>query len=181
MESLRRRDAMPDAAKLYYAGRLVGQTRHPEGLRAVLSGFFRLPVEVVEWIGHWIALPANCRLRLGQSPTSGVLGISATIGDRIWNCQHKFRIVLGPVDLANYQRLLPGGDSLQRLVALVRNYLGDELLWDVKLILKAAEVPPIQLGMLGQLGWTTWLGGAERRQDADDLCLVPLANSALAS
>ena len=40
------------------------------------------------------------------------LGFSATIGDRVWDCQTQFRIVAGPMDLADYQRLLPGGESL---------------------------------------------------------------------
>jgi type VI secretion system protein ImpH len=38
------------------------------------------------------------------------------------------------------------------LVAWVRNYVGDELLWDVNLILKKEEVPPLVLGEGSQTG-----------------------------
>ena len=43
------------------------------------------------------------------------LGVSATIGEYVWDCQTKFRIVAGPMSLANYQRLLPGGLSLDQV------------------------------------------------------------------
>jgi carbon starvation protein len=43
--------------------------------------------------------------------------------------------VRGPLDRAQFQRMLPGGPSLKKLTALVRNYAGDEHLWDLRLIL----------------------------------------------
>jgi type VI secretion system protein ImpH len=101
----------------------------------------------------------------------GQLGISATIGDRVWNCQTRFCIVAGPMSLADYLRLLPGGASLTRLVSVVRNYVGLELDWDLKLILRQADVPQTKLGSLGQLGWTTWLLSSPAATDAADLVL----------
>ena len=46
MPAMRRRDAVPDEAKLRFAGHLSCQTRHADGLRALLEAFFRIPVEV---------------------------------------------------------------------------------------------------------------------------------------
>ena len=43
-------------------------------------------------------------------------------------------------------RMLPGGDSLVRLKDWARNYIGDELVWDLQLILKKEEVPAASLG-----------------------------------
>jgi type VI secretion system protein ImpH len=123
-------------------------------------------------------LPENGRCRLGRSPETGTLGLTAIAGARVWGCQQKFRIVLGPVDFAHYRRLLPGGESLRRLVALVRNYTGDELNWDLNLILKREEVPASKLGGAGRLGWSTWLGRRQAESDADDLMLDPLAHGA---
>ena len=178
MESLRNRDAVPDVAKLQYAGLLACQTHHAEGLQAIIEDFFRLPARIKEFVGAWMDLPKNGRCRLGQSPETGTLGLTAIAGARVWGCQQKFRIVLGPVDFAHYQRLLPGGDSLRRLVALVRNYIGDELNWDLNLILKREEVPALKLGGSGRLGWSTWLGRRPAESDADDLMLDPLAHAA---
>ncbi len=172
MASLRDRDAMPDLAKLHYAGRLACQTRHAEGLEAMLADFFKLPVTIEPFVAHWLELPVDCHCRLGESPETGTLGVTTVIGARVWDCQHKFRIRFGPLSLADYQRLLPGGISLERLAAIVRNYVGDELRWDLHLLLRKAEAPPLTLGAkTAQLGWTTWLLGQPLARDADDLCL----------
>lgn len=175
MKSLCHRDAMPDRAKLFYAGRLACQTHNAEGLRAVLNDFFRLPIQIRQFVGHWIQLPTPSLCRLGRSRTNATLGKTATIGTRVWDCQHKFRIVIGPVGLSDYLRFLPIGNTLALLVAFVRNYIGDELEWDVKLILRSEEVPSVNLGKAGWLGWTSWLGKRGEREDADDLLLDAFA------
>lgn len=174
MPSLRERDAVPDLAKLHYAGHLVAQSRHAEGLTALLTDFFRLPVALEEFVGHWLWLPEDTRWRLGGSPLTGTLGFSATVGERVWDRQYKFRVRFGPLGLEEYRRMLPGGESLRRLVAMLRNYLGDELDWDVNLILKRDEVPPLKLGAQGRLGWTTWIASRPFATDPADLMLEPL-------
>jgi type VI secretion system protein ImpH len=75
--------------------------------------------------------------------------------------------------LKAYQRLLPGGQSLRRLIAWVKNYTADELTWEVQLILLEKEVPLLKLGAIAQLGWTTWLTSKPLGRDADDLVLQP--------
>jgi type VI secretion system protein ImpH len=61
------------------------------------------------------------------------------------------------------------------LTALVRNYLGDELDWDVNLILDRNAVPPFPLGGPARLGTTTWLSGRRPDTDPADLVLRPAA------
>jgi len=172
METLRDRDAMPDLAKLFFAGHLANTTRHADGLAAMLEGYFEVPVTIEEFVPEWLELPSDCRLMLGMSG-GGVLGESATIGGSIYQCQHKFRILIGAMSLDAYQRMSPGGDSLKQLVAIVRNYIGHELDFDLQLILQRDDVPPIDLGMAGALGWTTWLGERTVDSDADDMVINP--------
>ncbi|HET6235196.1 MAG TPA: type VI secretion system baseplate subunit TssG [Acetobacteraceae bacterium] len=177
MDSLRDRDAMPDLTKLHFAGHLACQTRHAEGLSSILSEFFHVPVRVECFVGAWLALPDADRTRLGQSPRTAALGHTALLGGRVWSRQHKFRIVIGPLDLIDYRRLLPGGLSFHRLIPIVRNYVGDTLIWDVNLILRREQVPSICLGRQGQLGWTTWLTPRNASTDAADLFLDASADS----
>ena len=165
---VRHRDAMPDLAKLHFVGHLGCQTRHAEGLAAILSEFFRMPVRIECFIGGWLPLDGRDRTALGDSPRTSGLGQSIVLGARVWSRQHKFRVVFGPLGLADYLRLLPGGTSLHRLIPVVRNYAGDVLIWDVNLILKAEEVPPLRLGRQGRLGWTTWLVPRRSAADAAD-------------
>ena len=177
MDSLRDRDAMPDLTKLHFAGHFACQTRHAEGLSSILSAFFDVPVRVECFLGTWLAMPEADRTRLGSTPRTAALGRTALLGGRVWSRQHKFRIVMGPLDLADYRRLLPGGRSFHRLIPIVRNYVGDTLIWDVNLILRREQVPPIRLGREGQLGWTTWLMPRNATADAPDLFLDASADS----
>jgi type VI secretion system protein ImpH len=175
--SMTDRDAMPDLTKLHFAGLLAGQTRHAEGLGQILSAFFTMPVRVESFHGTWLTLPSADWTRLSDGAPTAELGRSAVLGGRVWSRQHKFRVVFGPLDLNEYERLLPGGLSFHRLVPIVRNYAGDALIWDVTLILRAAEVPAIRLGRQGRLGWTTWLMPRRNAADAADLHLEASADS----
>jgi len=74
-----------------------------------------------------------------------------------------------------YRELLPGGERLQELIELVRTYVHDEFVWDVRLILRGEEVSSVELGKHGRLGWTSWLPTESARGDVDDLLFDPLA------
>ncbi len=175
-ESFDNRDLMPDLAKRRFAGRLGHHARNEDGLLAIVSSFFNAPVEIQPFIGSWLRLEPEEHWRLGDHKVNARLGQSTSLGGRVWTRQDKFRIRIGPMGLDEYERLLPGGESLPRLVAIVRNYIGDELDWDVNLVLKEFETPPAQLGKAGRLGWTTWIGQREK-QDAYDLYLTPLTSN----
>jgi type VI secretion system protein ImpH len=166
--ALRDRDRLPDVAKFFHVGALIRQTRNAEGLRAILLHFFRVPVQLEEFVGQWMALDERERTRLGGE--GATLGSAAVAGSHVWDRQSKFRIRLGPLTLRQYEAFLPGGTLVQKLVDWVRLYLGFELAWDVRLILRKGEVPPLVLGKQGRLGWTTWQGQRHSDTDADDLC-----------
>ncbi len=174
--TLRDRDAMPDSAKLYHAGRLSSEIKNPEGLEAVLEDFFGERVCVREFQGEWMSLAVEDRLYLGRSQNSSTLGLNATLGRSVWGAQSRFRIVVGPLGLPAFERFLPGSAALKQLTAIVRGYVGFELQWDLQLILKRSEVPGAQLGMGARLGWTSWSASGARAGDADE---VVLANTAL--
>lgn len=173
--TLRDRDAMPDPVKLHYAGRLSAQTRNPEGLRTVLEDFFGERVQIREFQGEWMTLSEEDRLYLGQSPWSGTLGSSTTLGRRVWGAQSRFRIVLGSMTFQAFERFLPGSPALEQLSAIVRNHVGFELEWDLQLVLDREQVPGVRLGAGARLGWSSWLGAKARSRDADDVVLTQKA------
>lgn len=175
--ALRQRDAMPDLSKLHFAGLLANQTRHAEGLAAILAAFFTMPVRVEQFVGAWLTLTPSDHTSLGAGDDAARLGGGALLGRRVWSRQHKFRLVFGPLDLADYERLLPGGISFRKLIPIVRNYAGDTLDWDVQFVLDRDDVPDTRLGSYGRLGWTTWLKPRRSLRDADDLILHAGADS----
>ena len=171
MESLQNRDAVPDWAKLYFSGRLISQARNAEGLGAIIEEFFGIRAQIQTFRGHWLTLPPESVCRLGESPSSGSLGVTTIVGARFWDCQLKFRVRLGPMKLADLRRMLPGGDSFKRLKAWVLNYISEEFFWDAQLVLKKEEVPATTLGGSSALGWTCWLKSVPMARDAEDLVL----------
>lgn len=170
-KSLRNCNAVPDHAKLFFAGHLGRQVRNADGLAAMLTGFFRVPVKVEQFVGHWMSLPTHERTALGNRSHGWGLGQGAVIGKRVWDRQHKIRIVLGPLSASQYQSFLPDGANFLALRDLLRTYTCQEMERDVRLVLKRAEVPGTPLGSATQLGWTTWLRPRSALLDAEDLVL----------
>ena len=172
LEQLLHRDSVPDHAKLCLSGRLVQQSRNAEGLEAIIQDFFAVRTEVHTFIGRWLKLPRNSVCKLGATPETGKLGSTIIAGSTIWNCQMHFRLRLGPMKLSDLRRLLPTGPSFKRLRDWVKLYAGDEFTWDAQLVLAREEVPEVQLGKAGQLGWTTWLKTQPFERDAEDLVVA---------
>jgi type VI secretion system protein ImpH len=170
--SVRDRDAVPDNAKRFLAGILSRGVKNAEGLTLLLHQHFGVPVRIQGFVGHWMQLRPADRTHLGVgnlAEPSAQLGVSATIGSKVWDRQSKFRVLLGPLSLARYESFLPGSTALPVLRDWVRQYLGLARVWDVRLILAGPEVPAARLGRgtagggSARLGLTSWLGGASRR------------------
>jgi type VI secretion system protein ImpH len=172
--ALQGRDEIGDFAKLHFAGLMANQRRPAAGLVTILRAYFKLPVGIEQFVGHWMKIPLDGQTRIGMQDRGNRLGTSAVLGRTVWDCQHKFRLVIGPLDYDDYQRMLPGGDSMSRLLAWVRNYAGMVLDWDVRLILKQEQVPRLALGAR-RLGWTTFVSGVPAGRDSDQLLINPTA------
>lgn len=172
MPSMLGRDTVPDVAKLHFAGRLGPQTRNAGGLAALLSDYLQVPVQVEQFVGHWMTLPADGLCALRSGPDAPVLGQTTVMGKKVWNTQHKFRLLIGPLDLEQTRRLLPGGDSLKRVQDWVRQYVGLAMDWDVNLIVKKEQLPGLRLGS-APLGWTSWLSSKAPLADDRQLLINP--------
>ncbi|BBQ01077.1 hypothetical protein BSFA1_62050 (plasmid) [Burkholderia sp. SFA1] len=175
----RARDAVSDHARLHFAGLMNMQTRPAEVIESIASALLRAPVRVEPFRGHWMTLPREERTALracatrfsSQAAGFAQLGRGAVLGARAWDRQHAFRLVIGPLTLAQYEAFLPGGAALPVLAALVRRHLNGELAWDAQLVLLAGEVPTAQPGRYGRLGYSAWIGRREHRADRADLAL----------
>jgi len=175
------RDTLPDTAKLNQAGLLGQRSRHPEGLRKLLSHYFGVPVKVKQNVGHWLMLQDAERNHVGTASGRARalrLGRSATIGHKVWDRQYCFRVVLGPLTLTQYLGFLPGTPGWRRLYDWVTLYAGLDKRWDVELCLAGPQVPAPRLGRHLRLGLTSWAGaGLRPPQDRSDLRLRPELNA----
>ena len=182
----RNADAVPDAAKRYVGGHLARATRNAESIAKVLRQYFDVPIRVEPHVGHWMKLRSADRSRLGSAMArrSAALGVSAVAGAKVWDRQYKLRVHVGPLSLAEYLQFLPGQPSLVELRDWMRQLLGFEMLWDLRLVLKGAEVPKLALAHTASrpaLGWTTWLGRHGAHADRGELLLDPARITATAN
>jgi type VI secretion system protein ImpH len=176
MPAFRNQDSVQDRIKLYYSGLLSAQNKNSDGLRAIISDFFKMNADIEQFVGHWIDLPPECRLRLGITRETCTLGVNAAIGRKAWECQQNFRVVLGPLSREQYLKMLPGGESLKRLKDIIRNYVGDELAWDVKLVMQKEHMPSLKMGITGKLGWTSRIWSKTIEKDVDALIINPFVS-----
>lgn len=172
-KGLRGRMALPDESLLAYGG-LIGQRPHSvKALENILSDYFKVKAKVVQFFGQWLDLDAGSTTKLGGS--NHALGRTALLGTRVWDAQSKIRIDIGPIGLAEFQGFLPSGTAYKPLQSIIKFVAGTELDFDVRLTLKAKEVPSTVLTTRAKrrpaLGWTTFLKTRPFSKDDDQLVL----------
>jgi len=166
---------------LHYAGLFASRPRSAEKLAALVSDWLGRNVEIVQFAGAWLALPADQRtaLAVGRRPGNwNRLGVDAAVGVRAWDLHARIILRIGPLDRTSFEALLPDRVGLQRLVSLVRAFLGFEIAFAVNPVLAGPEVPPLHLDPAAvptpRLGWNSWIPAPEgpplglRRADAAD-------------
>jgi len=155
-----RDSVLPAHARLAASTHLSRQARNPDGLAQTLGRFFAVPVELQEFVMHWIRIDEPDQTRLGAPRTSSLLGVGAMLGEVVPDRQNKFRLVLGPLRLDQYQHFTPQGRDLPLLVEWVRAFVGYEFVWELELRVRNDSAPPARLDESQKLGWSTWLGGS---------------------
>jgi type VI secretion system protein ImpH len=164
-----------DLALMYYAGFFVQRPRNAINLRTLLADYFKLPVEVRQFEGRWLAIPEDGQTRIGEF---GSLGVNAVAGERTWDVQSRFRLRIGPLKYAQFEDLLPDPTPQPErktffLVSqLTRLFVGPEFDFDIQLVLSISDVPEAQIGDQAgagpRLGWNMWLISEPPASPADD-------------
>ncbi|MEN3332484.1 MAG: type secretion system protein ImpH [Blastocatellia bacterium] len=171
---LRGRMSIADEGLLYYGGLIAQQPHSASAIEAILSDYFAVPARVEQFSGQWLKLDEESLSRLGGA--NSCLGISTVAGTRVWDDQSKFRLQFGPLSFQEFAALLPGGSAFKPLVDFTRFLAGMEFDFDLRLTLKAAEVPSCVLTTRAKrrpmLGWTTWLKTREFTEDDSQVVLA---------
>ena len=173
---LQNRQTVPDEGLLYYSGLLAQQPRSATSLRLLLGDYFQAPVEIEQFVGAWYRLDEDAQCRFDAGPAeSQQLGIASVVGDEVWEPQAKVRIVIGPLPIARYLDFLPTGTAFAPLRAIARLFCGDEVDFELQLILKREETPGCQLGEEGdqapRLGFLSWAKSRPMERDPAETIL----------
>jgi type VI secretion system protein ImpH len=171
------RQAVSDQAYLFYSGLAAQQPRSAVALRHLIMDYFDVPAEVEQFVGCWKTLSGDevCLLGDERGSDAGVLGGGAVAGDEVWSAQTRARVVLGPLSLDQYLDFLPGGTAFQPLRAITRFFAGNEIDFEVQLILRREDAPACELGGEGDtgptLGWVCWAKTREMNRDPAETIL----------
>jgi len=160
-DGLAGRQEIADEALLHYASLVGMQSRSAAALEQIIGDYFDVPVEVEQFSGCWYTLDraTQCEMSGDESPSVRIGG-GAVVGDAIWDRQGRVRVRIGPLTLARYREFLPDGGSHEALRSLVRFFGNGCLDFELQLVLKADEVPLIELDLDAEaparLGWLSW-------------------------
>jgi type VI secretion system protein ImpH len=144
---------------LRYAGLLAAKPRSAAGLATLASDYFKVPVQVQQFAGEWVARGAEPTTRIGRTGQNNGLGGAAVVGTRVWLQDAGIRLRIGPLSAERFASFLPNGEAHWTLAELVRLYLGPNLRATLQLVLDkrdAGKVGYTRLG-LAVLGSTSWL------------------------
>jgi type VI secretion system protein ImpH len=176
--------AIGDHAVLGRAGLCGMQTRPPEALEKIITGYFSVPARVEGFTGEWLDIPVDARTTLGSAGEPAQLGMGAILGGKSWQVQHGATLHVGPLDYAQFCDFLPGAPGRAALEEFLGMFAGGEWHWRLRMVLNQPKIPPLCLGKTQgvgrpvELGWSTWLGepgAAATREVLIDLgasCLV---------
>jgi type VI secretion system protein ImpH len=175
---LRGRLGIHDEGLLLYAGLIAQRPHSAMALRGILRDYFSIPVEMDQCIGSWYELEDADRCYLSDESERNQLGVGSFIGDEVWDQQARFRIRVGPVGLDRFKEFLPDSDAMATFVGLTRYLVGQAMVFDVQMFLRATEVPYCRLDDEGfdastgsdsaRLGWIGWLKTSTFAMDAGD-------------
>jgi type VI secretion system protein ImpH len=174
---LRNRMSLPDEALLSYGGLIAQRPHSASALAAIISDYFAVAASIEQFAGQWLRLDSGGVTSLGRA--NNTLGSSAVIGARVWDCQSKFRMRLGPLSYEQFSDFLPSGSAYKPVMDLVRLLAGPEFDFDVQLVLQADEVPgsiaAVRAKSQSMLGWNSWLKTRDFILDDEQVVLSKVA------
>jgi len=158
-----------DESLIYYGGLFNQQIRTTSNLQQILGAHFRIPVEIMQFVGQWQDLIDDVRSKLPdlENPQgrNAVLGGSAMLGRKGWFAQSKIYILLGPLSKKQLKKFAPGTTTLKALNELVRLYVGLEIDYDFIIRIHKKDIPGktrLSCNDPPIIGWNTWLRSKPR-------------------
>lgn len=142
---------------LHFTSLLWQRQRTAGGLKKLLEGYFKLPVDIHEYYGIWRKPPPEDWTRLGQTGQHQTLGQTTILGQRTWDETAGVRIHLKQMTWKHYLQHLPGGHGNDDFQSIVLFYAGLNRIIKLHATVDRRQIPPSHLTRELRLGQTSWL------------------------
>lgn len=156
----------------FYAGLFGGIIQSAVALESMLSDYFELPIQILQFQGKWLSLKDYDRSLIGSKYIGGQynqLARDLMLGQRSWDIGSKFRIYIGPIAYHKFIELEPTSPLMQAIIQITKQYINAELNFDIQLELSASEIPPciLQSTNSRKLSWNTWLISKPQKKNSN--------------
>jgi len=157
-----------DESIAYFSGLFRQRPVSANGLERILGGYFRDNVRIEQFVGRWYLVPVEQRTMLGGRNAD--LGVNSLAGERVWQRNLRIGIHIGPLDHARYMAFLPEGELAAALAKLLTLATGAQFEYEIRPILRAADVRPVGLDALNgaRLGYDAFMLTRPELRDRSD-------------
>ena len=150
------------SALMQYAGIMWQRPRSAAGLEQILSDYFKVPVNIEQFVGSWVDINRRQRSFMGDKRgRNNKLGRSTFLGKRFWQSGNHFVVHVGPLTTEQFHAFVPTGRGYAEMCDMIRFYAPLELTFQLKMSLKEGET---LVGLSfdneakeNRLGWTAVL------------------------
>lgn len=146
---------------IQYAQMMWNNTHSALGLRLMISQYFDVDVQVLQFDGSFSRFENETRLGIQSS----VLGRNAALGDRYFDYGNAIRILIGPLNNEQMRNFETKGRWYKELIDLIDCYLDDNIDYIIEFIPQSV-IPPTLGGC--SLNGSAWLEG---RRYESRLCI----------
>lgn len=138
-----------------YATQIRSRNVSAPALAGMYAEYFDTGFVVEQLVGHWQPLAHEHQARLGVAHVD--LGGGVLLGARIYGCDARVRLHIGPLDRDAYEGFLPSGCAAVQLAAMLKLHCGAGMTWEVHLVRRADTVRGPHLDGASRLGVDTFL------------------------
>lgn len=162
-------DVVDGETLAFYAMQIRGRAVPAPLMAGMYAEYFDVPFAVEQLVGEWQDLPAGDQAQLGGANVD--LGCGVLLGQRLYRCDARVRLRIGPLDRDGYDRFLPGHSGALRLAAMLALQCGVDMCYEVHLIQRAQDVRGFSLDEANgaRLGVDTCLYSQPPGRDREDL------------
>lgn len=158
------------SALLPHVGLISLYSSSAAAVSSVLTRFFQVRCEIVEYVSRKVQLGVGARMALGIQNTR--LGEDVVIGETVQDDLGKFMVRLGPAEFDHLRPFLPGGERHPEIGELLSMVVSDPLDWDIEFNIEPETIEPAVVGTT-RLGVSTWLSNGVAELVENSICIAP--------